>query len=92
VAEAIKGVRVVAFQENEMWIAQCVEYDICVQGKDLAQARRRMTVALTQEAVITTNKHGEPFKGLDAAPDYFDAMYAAAEASLESDMDFRIAA
>lgn len=91
-AEAINSVRVVAFQEDGVWVAHCVEYDICVQANDLAQARRRMTVALTQEAKITQEKHGEAFKGIGPAPDYFEAMFERAEASLQSDMDFRIAA
>ncbi|MEQ1726075.1 MAG: hypothetical protein ABL882_09140 [Sphingopyxis sp.] len=92
-AEAVKSVRVVAFQEDGVWVAHCVEYDICVQANDLAQARRRMTVALTQEAAITTTKHGTAFAGLDRAPDYFESMYQEAEESLQtSDFDFRIAA
>lgn len=89
---ATKSVRIVAFKEGDVWIAQCVEYDICVQGSDLAQARRRMTVALDQEARITIEKCGVAYKGIDPAPDYFAAMYDAAEESLATDLDFRIAA
>ncbi len=90
--QQINKVRVVAFQDSEMWIAQCVEFDICVQGNDLGQAQRRMLVALSQEAKYTQEKCGEAFKGIDPAPDFYDAMYQSAEASLSSDMDFRIAA
>lgn len=91
-ADAIKKLRFVAFQEGEAWIAQCVDYDICTQGVDLTQARRRMSVALRCEAEYTMEKHGEMFAGLDAAPDYFAAMYEAAESSLAGDVDMRIAA
>lgn len=92
-SDAIKSVRVVAFREDDAWIAQCVEYDICTQGRDLAQAQRRMVVALRQEARITREKNGEEFKGIDPAPDYFAAMYDAADgAQLQGDMGFRIAA
>ena len=91
-ADAIKNLRFIAFQEGDGWVAQCVEYDICTQGSDLAQAQRRMNVALRHEARFTKERHGEAFAGLDPAPDYFAAMYEAAEASLVGDVDMRIAA
>ena len=71
--DATKTVRVVAFQEDGAWIAQCVEYDICTQGRDLTQAQRRMRVALRHEAIFTKDKFGQEFAGLDLAPDYFSA-------------------
>ena len=92
-SDAVKSVKVVAFREDDAWIAQCVDFDICTQGRDLAQARRRMNVALRQEARITKQKNGKEFVGIDRAPDYFAAMYEAASgAQLEGEMDFRIAA
>ena len=90
--DAIKTVRIVAFQEGDHWVTQCVEYDICAQGKDLAQARRRMAVALREEAAFTKKHNGEEFAGIDAAPDYFAAMYDSAEEKLAADLDIRIAA
>jgi hypothetical protein len=91
-ADAIKQLRFVAFREGEGWVAQCVDYDICTQGVDLTQARRRMNVALRCEAEFTADKHGKAFAGLDPAPDYFAAMYDAAESALVGDVDMRIAA
>lgn len=90
--DATKSVRVVAFQEDGAWVAQCVEYDICTQGRDLMQAQRRMRVALRHEAKFTKDKCGEEFAGLDAAPDYFAAMFESAEATLQGDVNMRIAA
>lgn len=91
-SDAIKSVRVVAFQEDGAWVAQCVEYDICTQGHDLTQAQRRMNVALRMEAVFTKDKHGKEFAGIEPAPDYFAAMFDSAEASLAGEMNMRIAA
>lgn len=91
-ADAIKELRFVAFREGDGWVAQCVDYDICTQGTDLAQARRRMNVALRCEAEFTEQKNGKAFAGIDAAPDYFAAMYEAAESALVGDVDMRIAA
>ena len=91
-ADATKQLRIVAFQEGDGWIAQCVEYDLCVQGADIAQAKRRMTALIHLEAEYTREAHGEPFRGLDAAPDYFVAMFEGAEESLMGDLNFRLAA
>ena len=91
-ADAIKQLRVVAFQENDSWIAQCIDFDLCVQGKDLAQAKRRMTALIRLEASYTKEKFGDCFAGLDPAPDYFAAMFEGAEESLVGEMDFRLAA
>jgi hypothetical protein len=92
VAEAIKKLRIVAFQEGDLWVAQCVDYDLCVQGADIAQAKRRMDALIQLEAKYTFEKHGAYFAGLDAAPDFFEAMYNEAEESLSGDLDFRLAA
>lgn len=87
-----KHVRVIAFQEGDSWVAHCVEYDICAQGRDLAQVQRRMEVALEMECEITLKETGEAFGGIDPAPEIFGAMWDAAETSVTSDFDFRIAA
>ncbi|WP_428631166.1 hypothetical protein [Sphingopyxis sp.] len=92
-SDAIKRtLRIVAFQSNDAWIAQCIEYDVCAQGSDVAQAMRRIKVALDAEAEFTRVNHGKEFAGIDAAPDFYEAMFEESEASLTSDMDFRIAA
>jgi hypothetical protein len=91
-ADAIKQLRVVAFQEGDSWIAQCVDYDLCVQGADLAQVKRRMTALIQLETDFTTKNNGALFAGIDPAPDYFTAMFDGAEESLAGEMDFRLAA
>ena len=91
-ADAIKQLRVVAFQEGDNWIAQCVDFDLCVQGADLAQVKRRMTALIQLEGDYTKEKFGDFFAGIDPAPDYFSAMFDGAEEALIGDMDFRLAA
>lgn len=87
-----KAVRVIARKEGESWIANCVEYDICAQGADLGQVRRRMEVALELECQLALDKTGEPFGGIPAAPAIYEALYNEAEETLTSELDFRIAA
>lgn len=90
--DAATQLRIVAFQEGDSWIAQCVDYDLCVQGADLAQVKRRMEALIILEAEYTKANSGEAFAGLDPAPDYFAAMYEGAEESLAGEMNFRLAA
>jgi len=91
-SDAAKQLRIVAFQEGDSWIAQCVDYDLCVQGADLAQVKRRMEALIILEADYTSKHLGAPFAGIDAAPDYFSAMFDGAEESLSGDLNFRLAA
>lgn len=85
-------VRVIAFKEGDAWIAHCVEYDICAQGSDLSQLRRRMEVALEVECEMSEKRTGTPFGGIGPAPSIYEAMYDNAEESLNSELDIRIAA
>jgi len=87
-----KAVRVIAQKEGDGWIANCVEYDICAQGSDLGQVRRRLEVALQIECEISEQKTGKPFGGIPASPAIYEALYNEAEESLTSELDFRIAA
>jgi hypothetical protein len=88
-----KDLRIIAFKGDEGWVAHCVEYDICAQGHDLATVKRNMAATLIAECEYTEKEFGEPFKGIDSAPEYLALAFEdAEEASLESDFNFRIAA
>jgi hypothetical protein len=86
--------RIVAFRDGDAWVAQCLEYDISAQAPDLQILVRRMNDVIEAEAAFTLEKRGERFAGIDPAPDFFEALFqnVHAEASLKSEMDFRIAA
>jgi hypothetical protein len=92
-SDAANELRVVAFREGDCWIAQCVEYDLCVQGNDIAQAKRRMEALIRLEAQHTLEQNGELFAGIDPAPDYFASMFdGAEEVSIAGHLNFRLAA
>lgn len=84
--------RIVAFQDGDMWVAQCLEYDIATQADSMDTLVARMDDTLCAEAEYTNEQHGEPFAGLDPAPDLFNVMFETATAALKSENDFRIAA
>lgn len=41
--------RVLVFRENETWLAQCLEYDVCCQGSDVRTLLGSMEIALALE-------------------------------------------
>lgn len=92
--EVKSTLRIVAFKEGDIWVAQCVEHDICVQAKDVAQLRRRMEVALEIECKDSVANGGQPFGDVPPAPDLYGFMFdeATADAAMAGDMDMRIAA
>lgn len=45
--------RIVTFKEGDIWVAQCLEHDVCVQASDLHTLRSRMEVAIQAESPIT---------------------------------------
>lgn len=62
----VKQVRVVILQEVGYWVAQCLEYDICVQADNLEQIFLRLEAVFSLE-----NKEKNGIKRLGKAPDYF---------------------
>lgn len=55
-------IKVVIFKEADLWVAQCLDHDVCVQASDLDTVRARMRVALKAEA---------PLDRLPKAPEHF---------------------
>lgn len=75
------------FQERvhnmDMWVAQCLEYDIVAEGGTLHKARENLAVTLYAQADFDT-KHGkEPFDGIERAPDEFQKLFNKGEQLLE---------
>ena len=55
-------VRFVTFKEGEIWVARCLEHDVCVQATDLDSLGSRIEMALEAEA---------PLDKLPQAPSHF---------------------
>jgi len=57
--------RIVTFMEGDIWVAQCLEHDVCVQASDLDTLRSRMEVAI----------QAEPLADLPEAPAHFFGLW-----------------
>ncbi len=60
-------IRVIISNDSGLWVAQCLEHDICVQADDLDDIRGRFEVALRIEAEI----HGGDLSAIGPAPQHF---------------------
>jgi hypothetical protein len=72
----METIRAIIFEDGDQWVAQCLEYDIAVQGEDLDTVRSRLLVAIRAEAEAGIEFHGEPFKAIEPAPRHFHDMWA----------------
>ena len=68
-------IRAILFKEGDLWVGQCLEYDIGAQARDLDELRARLTVAIEVERRESIERHGTPFAGLPPAPPYFHELW-----------------
>ncbi len=67
--------RIVVFREGDLWVAQCLEYDIGAQAPDLGELDQRIALAIKLEREKSIELHGEPFAGIEPAPRHFHEMW-----------------
>lgn len=68
-------IRTVIFKDGELWVAQCLEYDIGVQAGDLNTLQSRLSAALMAEYTESVEANGAPFAGIEPAPEYFHNLW-----------------
>lgn len=78
-----RELRIVVLKEGDMFVAQCLEFDICTQGPDLETLRSRMDCLLSIEL-----NEGQ---AIDPAPERFHKMWDRAE-SISKGPDYRLVA
>ncbi len=61
-------IRAIIFREGDLWVAQCVEYDIGAQGRTLPEVTKRLELTVELELEESIRRHGAPFRGVPAAP------------------------
>ena len=66
--------KIVTFQENGQWVAQCLEYDICAQGTSEADAIYWMFDCLSKQIILDIESQEEPLKNIPPAPDSYRSM------------------
>ena len=73
--EGLKEVRVVVFREEDMYVAQCLEFDIATQAPDIEGVLDRLDLTIEAECQMSKEATGEPFSGIPPAPVYFHHLW-----------------
>ncbi len=71
----VQQIRAIIFQENGVWVGQCIEYDICAQGNNLADLTKRLLSTICYECERSVRRNGSPFAGIAPAPAHFEEMW-----------------
>lgn len=59
--------------EKEYWVAQCLQYDICVQASTIERLREAFMNVLVGNIILAIQREEEPFSRLKPAPEkYWD--------------------
>lgn len=74
-ADGQETVRVVVFREGDVYVAQCIEYDIATQAADLDALLERLDLTLDAECAMSRERGGAPFAGIAPAPNYFHDLW-----------------
>lgn len=75
-------VRVVAFQEGDFWIAQCIEYDITAHAHDLTKLSAAFGRAVMQNMCVNVDLGRHGLEGIPRAPAKFEAMFEKSELTM----------
>ena len=79
-------IRAVVFQEGEWLCAQCLEYDLMVQAKNLKQLSRALQKIIMGHIAIRLRYNQQPFHDLPRAPKKFWAMFRRSRLELPAPM------
>lgn len=72
-------VNVVAFQEGDLWVAQCVEYDIAAFAKSLPELPRAFERAVAANLCANADLGRRDLESVPVSPPHFKAMFDAAQ-------------
>jgi hypothetical protein len=68
-------IRVIVFQDGDLWVAQGLEHDIGAQAADLDTLYQRFVATLRAEVQMSIESGDEPLAGIAAAPRRFHQMW-----------------
>src|SRR5262245_48409212 len=80
------AVRAVVFQEGEWLCAQCLEYDLMVQAKNLKQLSRALQKLILGHVVVRLHYKQQPFRDLRRAPEKYLTMFHQSRLALPAPM------
>ena len=68
-------IRTVVYREGEVYVAQCLEYDISTQAADIETLLERLDLTIDAECAMCADMGAAPFEGIPPAPNYFHSLW-----------------
>jgi hypothetical protein len=65
---ALPDLRFVVLKEGSHLVAQCLQFDIAVQGRSMEQLSQRLEHTLAAQVLIDSHYGRRPFEGIEPAP------------------------
>jgi len=59
---------ILLLREGDVWVAQCLEYDIAAQGKTIADAKDAFARTFSGQVAVDLHHDVEPLHGFSQAP------------------------
>jgi hypothetical protein len=66
----------IVLREGDVWVAQCLEYDIGAQAADLESLRQRLAAAIGHAATESIARCGMAFADIEPAPPYYHDLWS----------------
>lgn len=77
-------IRVLLFEQDGWWCAQCLEYDIAAQATTESELHKELANVLLTHVLASAEFNQKPFSGLPAAPQDFFEIYDKASSGAET--------
>lgn len=62
---------ILLLQDHGYWVAQCLEYDVTAQGKNIDEAMTAFERTLVGQVLLDTEQGKQPLSGIGQAPKQF---------------------
>ena len=76
-------IRAIVFKEGDLYIAQCLEYDICVQGATISALLDRLDLTVEAEFDTCRSVGKSPRELICQAPNYYHTLWEQRSVQLE---------
>jgi hypothetical protein len=83
--------RVVVFKDGDMYVAQCLEHDICAQAADIKSLRSRIDAAIDAERDHARRLGKALSDTVDSAPKHYFEMWEKSWGAHQDAGDMRLA-
>lgn len=69
------GLKVLVFQEDKTWVAQCLEHDIAAQGSSIRHALDALGYTLLEQITLDQEDGLEPLSQIGQAPERYFSLF-----------------